>query len=156
MAGKILIVDDDLELLDEILDFLRSHGFDVITADTGGYALTLARDEGYDVAVLDIKLPDMSGIDLARRLKELRPTAQYIMVTAYATLDNAIGAVRNRVFDFITKPFDPGKLLAAIKEAMKANEAIERNRAKEQRVTSLKKEVDGLLQELNKGTKYGA
>lgn len=114
----VLIVDDD-EVLRRMLQLLLSRdGYEVITAEDGEAALALTRTCEPRVAILDYRLPDMTGIDLLRRIKVANPHVSAIMLTGFANLPGAVDAVKAGAFDYLPKPFDNQDLLAKVRAAL--------------------------------------
>jgi PAS domain S-box-containing protein len=98
----------------------RSHGprLEVVTASRGEEALALARTQGFDVAIVDVKLPDVSGVDLIRPLREAAPMSEVVLVTGFASVDAAIGALRSGAFAFVLKSFRPEELISTVDQAL--------------------------------------
>ena len=116
---SILIVDDDEETLETISDILQEKGFYTETAITGEEALVKAEKRVFNVALLDIKLPDMTGIEVLKVLSEKHLSTMTVMITANATVQNAVDANNFGASAYILKPIDPEKLFQAIKECLK-------------------------------------
>ena len=119
---SILIVDDDEEALETISDILQEKGFYTETANTGKEALEKAEKRVFNVVLLDIKLPDMSGIEVLKVLREKHLPTMTIMITANATMQNAVDANNFGASAYILKPIDPETLFRAIKECLKKQE----------------------------------
>jgi len=126
MRKKVLIVDDDEYILETAKDILEEKGFEVHLAKNGASALEKAREVKPVVALLDIKLPDIEGIELLRKLKEMDPGLYVIILTGYASLENAIGALKEGAFDYLQKPIEWEKLLSAIERAFEKKKEEER------------------------------
>jgi DNA-binding NtrC family response regulator len=124
---KILIVDDELSVRDSLSEWFIEDGFRVETADSGESALRLMHTGPFDIILLDIKMPGMDGITLQKRLKSIDPQAVIIIMTAYASVDTAVEALKLGAFDYITKPFDPDDLSRLIKNALKQKELSDEN-----------------------------
>jgi PAS domain S-box-containing protein len=116
-GGRVLIVDDNDDLVGTLRDVLAPQGFEVTTAARGDQALAIAGAEGFDVAIVDVKLPDASGIDLIRPLRELAPQSEVVLITGFASVDAAIGALRSGAFAFVLKSFRPEELISTIEQA---------------------------------------
>ncbi len=118
MIGKILFVDDDESILDAAKTALEVYGYEVITADSGKKCLE--KLEEADIVFLDIKMPEMDGIETLKEIKKRKPSLPVVMITAYATVDTAIEAMKIGASDYIRKPFDMEELeksiLAAIED----------------------------------------
>lgn len=121
MAARILIIDDNVSLaqnLRDVLEGTRELDAEVVLASNGHDGLAAARLNGFDVAVLDVKLPDASGVDLIRPLRAAAPHGEIILVTGFATVDTAIAALQNGAFAFILKSFRPEELISAVQQAL--------------------------------------
>lgn len=102
--GSVLIVDDELGARESMRMILKGK-FDVSTAESGMKAIELVKEKQYDVVVLDIRMPDISGIEVLEKIKQMDPSPEVMMVTAYAALDTAKNAMRLGAYDYIEKPF---------------------------------------------------
>jgi len=112
---KILVVDDDDTILKLIKMRLEVEGYDVTTAPSAGAALAAGRGEMFDIALVDYKLADKSGIELMEDLLALNPEMPVIILTAYGTIKNAVEAMKRGAFGYLTKPFDYDELLLQIR-----------------------------------------
>lgn len=101
---RILVVDDEKTLCDLWHHVLHEEGCDVTTASTGGEALELFQKKPFQLVFVDLRLPDISGLDLIEKFKKESPDTELILVTAYASLDNAVAAIKHGVYDYIIKP----------------------------------------------------
>jgi CheY-like chemotaxis protein/predicted transcriptional regulator len=117
---SVLLVDDDETIRKALTRTLSKEGFNVDSATNGKHALEKSQLAHYDVALVDIRLPDMDGIILLRMLKDESPEIKVIIITGYPSLENAINAVDAGAAAYITKPFKPADLLAKIREKLKA------------------------------------
>jgi len=124
--NTVLIVDDDLAILESAKDIIESEGYAVQTAETAREAIRKAKSDWFDIAVLDIKLPDMEGTKLLEQLQEIKPRMIKIMLTGHASLDNAIRCVNLGAKAYIVKPFSPADLLQVMEEKLKERRAAER------------------------------
>ncbi len=115
---KILLADDD-SALRRVLQFkLEKKGYDVTTVENGRQAMDRLREGYWDLLLSDIKMPDINGIELLEQARELQQDLKVILITAYATVSQAVQAVKLGAFDYITKPFEDEELFAAIDKAM--------------------------------------
>ena len=119
---SILLVDDDEETLETISDILQEKGYYTETAKTGKEALAKAEKRLFNIILLDIKLPDISGIEVLKVLSEKHLPILTIMITANATVQNAIDANNFGASAYILKPIDPEKLFRTIKECLQKQE----------------------------------
>lgn len=118
--ASILVVDDNKGLCDGVKEFLEHEGYAVGCANSGKDAIALLHNNRYDIALVDIKLPDIQGTDLVKKLADISPSTDFIHITAHATLDTAIEAVRQeQVVSYETKPLDMDHLLAVLRQIMK-------------------------------------
>ncbi len=122
--GRVLIVDDNPELvgaLKGVLESVTNQGaprYEVHTASCGKDALRLADEEGFDVAIVDVKLPDVSGVDLIVPLRASPRPREVVLITGYASVDAAIGALRSGAFAFVSKSFRPEELISTVDQAL--------------------------------------
>ena len=119
---RILVIDDDENIRKILVTILTDEGYDVETAATARKAIEKTRKKFYNVALIDIRLPDMEGIELLTRFKPTTPRMRKIIITGYPTLQNAVKAVNKGADAYIMKPFDVEKVLETIKEQMKKQE----------------------------------
>lgn len=111
---SVLIVDDEKMVRDSLAEWLEETGYQVCSAEDGYEALKIINERPPEVVVLDMKMPGMSGIDVMRSIKEKNEKIGVIIVTAFGSIDNAVEAMKLGASDYITKPFPPDKLEAAI------------------------------------------
>lgn len=114
---RLLIVDDESRFLDAIATRLRKRGFDVKTATNGHDAIELAREEKFDVALLDLKMPGMDGSEVLRHLKEEHRFLEAVILTGHGSLENAVELTKLGAFGYLPKPYELEKLLETLKEA---------------------------------------
>jgi DNA-binding NtrC family response regulator len=113
---NILVVDDDAEVRNTLSSILLKEGYLVETAENGKQALRASEKSRFDVALIDIKLPDMEGTKLLHRLEEKQPHMVKIIITGFPTLENAMKTVNEGADGYILKPFDIEQLLEMIKK----------------------------------------
>jgi len=130
---SILVVDDDKTILKSLKDILESEGYNVDTAETGREAIEKSEARFFNVALLDIKLPDMEGTKLLTTMHENLPKMVKIVITGYPNLENAVEALNLGADAYIIKPFKPEKLLELIEE--KLEEQREAEKTTEEKVT---------------------
>jgi len=120
---RILIVDDDENIRKVLTTILEDEGYDVETADTAKTAIEKTERKTYNIALIDIRLPDMEGIELLTKMKATTPRLRKIIVTGYPTMQNAVEAVNKGADAYVLKPFNVEKVLNIIKEQLqKQNE----------------------------------
>lgn len=116
---RVLVIDDDLPSLKVVEKYLSQYGrIEFYGVSSPNEALKWAKSNSFDIVITDYKMPEMNGIDLINKLKEISPDALYLLMTAYAELDTAIEAVRSGLFDFLTKPFTHNDFEIAIKRVI--------------------------------------
>ena len=123
---RILIVEDDENILETLKNILQQSGYETDTAKTGREAEHKAKNRFYNLALLDIKLPDMEGTQLLAKLHKNTPIMRKIMVTGYPSLENAIEALNQGADAYVTKPVKPAKLLALIEEKLEEQRQAEK------------------------------
>jgi DNA-binding NtrC family response regulator len=127
VKNHVLIVDDEQIMRESLTDWLEADGFQVSSAENGMDALRLIDDKQPNAAVVDIKMPGMDGVTLLRKIKEKNPETPVIMITAFATVDNAVKSMKDGAFDFITKPFPPEKLSNMLRHIFEHQELKQEN-----------------------------
>jgi two-component system NtrC family response regulator len=124
--ARILIVDDDENIRKVLVAILEDEGYTVESVGTARKAIEATKRKFYNVALIDIRLPDMDGTDLLLRIRDTVPRIRKIIITGYPTLQNAIDAVNRRADAYIMKPFDVEKVLRTIKEQLQKQEEEKR------------------------------
>jgi DNA-binding NtrC family response regulator len=114
---RILIVDDEVVVRQSLESWFRQDGHSVDAAESGREALRLLAAKGYDIALVDVKMPGMDGLELQRRLAEADPDLTIVLMTAYASVESAVQAMKAGAYDYIVKPFDPDDLSALVRRA---------------------------------------
>jgi DNA-binding NtrC family response regulator len=114
----ILIVDDDQDLHVLIADILQDEGYDTVTANTGRQALRIVKKKSPHIVLLDMQLPDMSGMNVLEEIKKIDNAVITIMLTAYGDVKDAVDAMKLGAYDYLTKPFDNEELVLVIKKAL--------------------------------------
>jgi two-component system, NtrC family, response regulator HydG len=117
MKPRILVIDDEAAIRDAMRMILEYEGYEVLTAATGEEALAVVEREGPDLLFLDIKMPGMDGLELQARLAEADPELSIVLMTAYASVETAVKAMKNGAYDYIVKPFDPDDLSMLVRRA---------------------------------------
>jgi DNA-binding NtrC family response regulator len=118
MAKKILVVDDEKIVCDMAKVILQNEGYEVETFTDSQLALEALQHTPYDLVVTDLMMEQISGMDILREVNRLYPKTRVIMLTAYATLDATIEAIRERIFDFFPKPVKIEELKKSVKKAL--------------------------------------
>ncbi len=121
--ARILVVDDDENIRKTLSAILKDEGYTVDVAQSGSEAVKKTQTAAYNVALIDIRLPDMEGIELLAKIKDAVPKTRKIIITGYPTLKNAVAAVNKKADAYLMKPVDIDKLLETIREQLKLQEA---------------------------------
>lgn len=142
---KILIVDDDPNLRKTLADILRVKGFDTAVAGSGAEAIAAAEREGFSLALIDLMLPDMPGLEVMEQIKAKSPLTEAIILTGHASMDSAIKATGQGAFSYLLKPYQMDELLQRI------GHAVERKQAQEEilRLASFPRLLPSPIIELN-------
>ena len=138
---RTLLIVDDEEGPRQSLRIVFKDDYNILLADTGGKAVDLVRQHSVDAAVLDIRMSGMSGVELLGKLKEIDPSIEVIMLTAYETIETARQALRLGACDYLTKPFDISTMRAAIANAMERHTLSEEIRSNNQKLRELQEEL---------------
>ena len=123
MNESILVVDDDVDVRKSLSSILSKEGYSVETVENGKKATRISEKSRFDIALIDIKLPDMEGTELLHWLKENQPHMIKIVITGFPTLENAMETVNEGADGYILKPFDTEKLLEMIRKHLKRETA---------------------------------
>jgi len=115
---SILVVDDERVVLNSCRAILSEHGYEIETVQSGEQGLRLVQDRPFDVALIDLKMPGMPGMELLDRIERIRPETVNIIITGFATVDTAIEAMKKGAFDYICKPFTPEELEVVVEKAV--------------------------------------
>jgi DNA-binding NtrC family response regulator len=115
---KILIVDDDKEIRANLSEIMIGAGYEVASAASGRDAVDLATAEDYDVVLLDLIMPKMSGADVLGELRRVSPRSRVIMISAFATIENAVDAIKRGASDYVSKPFKIDELLMRVRRTL--------------------------------------
>ncbi|MEM3626457.1 MAG: response regulator [Candidatus Bathyarchaeia archaeon] len=121
-TARILIVDDDENIRKVLTTILEEEGYKVESVDTGQKAIEITKKKIYNLALIDVRLPDMEGIELLTKVRDTTPKMRKVIITGYPTLQNAIAAVNKGADAYIVKPFDMDKVLETIREQLKKQE----------------------------------
>ena len=123
----ILIVDNDTGARKRLSATFKKGGFEVLAVGTANEAIAAARERRFNVVLLDIELPDMSGTELIASLKELQPDAAIVMVTADPTLDSAVRSINAGAQRYLTKPLNMDEVLATVTEVLEKQRLVSEN-----------------------------
>src|SRR5438128_9337595 len=132
--GMILVVDDEEIMRDVLETLLKREGHDVRLASSGEEGLELARTTPFDAAIVDIMMPGINGIEVLDELKRIDEDLAVLIITAYASVESAIAAMKAGAFDYITKPFKNDEVLVVVRNAMERRRLVHENRALRQNI----------------------
>ncbi|RKX21436.1 MAG: two-component system response regulator, partial [Candidatus Zixiibacteriota bacterium] len=124
---SILVIDDKNSMRTMLSRTLQEEGFQVDAVEGGPRGLELARLKSYDLALTDLKMPEMDGLQVLSTLKEIDSDMAVVIMTAYGTVETAVEAMKNGAYDFITKPFDPDHLTVIIQRALENRRLLAEN-----------------------------
>ena len=144
--ATLLVADDDPGLRESLERTLTREGYRVLLASDGRAALERVQGGGIDLIVTDLKMPGLTGLELLRAAKAIAPDLDVILLTAFGTVEEAVKAMKDGAYDFLTKPFRREQLLKLIDKALERRQLIEKNKALQQRLDDL----------LGQGTMIGA
>lgn len=133
---KILIVDDEMIVRNFLAETLRRKHFDVTTAESGQKAIAALKDTAFDMVITDMKMPDLTGIDILRKVKELSPHTIVVVITGFGSIENAVEAMRFGAFNYLIKPFSPDTIEALIEKAQEHTSLVEENSYLRQQISS--------------------
>src|SRR5579872_1132509 len=121
--GRILIVDDELVVRDSLGKWFTSEGFTAKPVGGAREALEVIQQQEFDIALIDIKMPGMDGMELQARLREADPELTVVIMTGYASVETAVQALKRGAYDYITKPVDPDELSHLVANALEHKRA---------------------------------
>jgi len=127
--ARILVVDDEAPMREALYDWLKEDGYEVGLAESGKHAIAIVMQKSWDVILLDLKMPGMDGLETLKHLKgkQVDTDAEILMMTAYATVDTAVQAMKEGAFDYLVKPFAPDEIEMQIKKIVAHRELVLEN-----------------------------
>jgi DNA-binding NtrC family response regulator len=128
MKYRLLVVDDEESQREMLAGFLAKQGYAVSTAESGERALNLCLEHYFEVALLDLRMPEMDGLELLGKLKSLNPEIQVLVLTAHGSVESAVEAMRAGAFHYVNKPVDLEELLLTLKSATERHHLLVENR----------------------------
>jgi DNA-binding NtrC family response regulator len=134
MPAKILVVDDEESMCHFMEIMLSKEGYHVDTANDGLSGVDLLKQTDYDLVIADLNMPEMTGIDLLKEVKSFKQKQDFIVMTAYATVDTAIEAMKQGAVDYITKPFKVDEIKLVIEKSINRKILIEENKKLKQQL----------------------
>ena len=126
-AQRILVVDDEHSIVDAVATALRYEGFEVLTAETGRAALAAAQESRFDLIVLDVMLPDLDGLEVARRVRTDGVTSPILFLTARTQLDDKAAAFEVGADDYVTKPFSLAEIVMRVRAILRRSSPMPSN-----------------------------
>lgn len=132
---KILIIDDEKSIRHTLREILEYEKYEIDEAENGKQGLEKLKEKHFDIALCDVKMPEMDGIEVLEHAKELDHAPQFIMISAHATIDTAVDATKKGAFDFIQKPPDLNRLLLTIKNALDKSNLIQETKVLKKKVS---------------------
>src|SRR5437867_4249016 len=137
-SPTLLVADDDPGLRESLQRALTRAGYHVLLAPEGRTALEQLQQGGIDLVLTDLKMPGLSGIELLRAAKAIAPDIDVILITAFGTVEEAVSAMKDGAYDFITKPFRGDQLLKLVAKALERRSLIQQNRALQKQLDDLR------------------
>jgi len=128
MKQKILVVDDDPSLRHMLVTVLSEEGYKVHSADDGRMAVARVEEQFYDLVLMDVRMVEMGGMEALARIKKMSPGIPVVMMTAYASVDTAVNALKAGAFDYLTKPLDIDELKILIQRVLRHDQLEKENR----------------------------
>jgi diguanylate cyclase (GGDEF)-like protein len=135
--GKVLVVDDAPDTLEIIQKLLRYEGYDVTVASTGEEGVKKVEEEKPDVVLMDINLPGIDGAEALKQIRMINPQQGVVMLTAFATVENAIYALKEGAFDFLKKPFENEHLIHTVNQCLEQYKTLREKESLEEEVRRL-------------------
>ena len=142
--GTVLIIDDEESVRNSLAGVMRDEGYEVILASSGRESIELVQDTQPSIALLDIAMPDMDGIETLRRLREVRPDMPVVMITGHGTIETAVRTTKMGAYDFIVKPPELQHLTLVVKHGIEESRLREENE-------SLRRSIDSFEAGLGDG-----
>ena len=133
-VGRILVVDDEPIVCRSCVRVLAPEGYAVTTTESGREGAEKGSSGEYDVVIVDLKMPDLDGVQVLRRVKEKQPDVEVIVITGYSTVSTAVKAMKLGAIDYLPKPFTPDELCVVVNKAMEKRRLIEENRGLRERL----------------------
>ncbi len=124
---RILVVDDEMIVREALSNYLREDGYEAIAVEGGEEALKRVENERWNILFVDLKMPGMDGLEVLREVKKLVPDLPVIIITAYATIDSAVQAMKDGAYDYIVKPFDPEAIALIVEKVVEHQRLVKEN-----------------------------
>ena len=137
-TARVLVVDDEPEMCETCRKILARQGHEIWVAENGEAGLQRLRETSIDLAIIDLRLPDMDGLEVLRQAKKINSDMLAIMITAHGTVDTAIEAVREGAFDYLLKPFSMAELEVTTQRSLNHRRLVQENRELQGQLSSIK------------------
>ncbi len=118
MKSNILVVDDENVARQSLADILKLEGYNVASAPNGQAAVEYVRTHPVDLMVVDLRMPGMDGLEVIQVVNQIAPDTEIVLLTAFASTDSAVQALRLRIHDYLTKPTAPAQVIASVKKGL--------------------------------------
>ena len=151
---RILIVDDDPNVRKSLFDIMKGKGYTPIAAATGKTVIDMVKKQKFNVALIDLKLEDISGLEVMKEIKECCPGTECVVLTGYASKESAIEAVNLGAYGYVQKPYDMEQLLVTIQRAIEKQESEEALRDSEEKYRSLVESTEDSIYLLDRDCRY--
>jgi len=138
---NILLIEDEKITRITLTNTLKKEGFKITSCETGTEGLQLFEENSYDLVLTDLRLPKMNGIDILKTVKKKKPDTFVIIMTAYASVETAVEALKIGAYDYLTKPFAPEKLIIMLKHIQQFHEVVGENKALKKKLRKSKKNL---------------
>jgi len=125
---RILVVDDEEIVCDMLFDALSQAGYTVKTAKDGSDAIAQIENEPFEIVITDLKMPGMSGMELLQRVQKINPDICVLIITAYSTIESAVGAMKQGAYDYICKPFELEEMKVVVEKAVERQRLLHESR----------------------------
>ncbi|MFQ6137396.1 MAG: response regulator [Candidatus Hydrothermarchaeales archaeon] len=148
MTRRILVADDEPRALQGLSRILSNEGYHVTGVGSGREAINKVKVGSFDILLTDVKMPDIDGMEVLERVKKISPKTCVVMITGFATIDNAVEAMRKGAKDYIRKPFRPDELINCIKRALEERNFEEKKDTIKAEYSLSRSELDSLIDAL--------
>lgn len=144
---KILVVDDEKLVRDFLVETLKRKDFDVVAVENGQKAFAALKEKQFDLVITDMKMPDHTGIDVLKKVKEVSPNTLVVIVTAYGSVENAVEAMKLGAFNYLIKPFTPDTVEAVIEKAKELTALVDENTYLRQQISQSNSKIPVVIGE---------
>lgn len=138
MANKILVIDDEEIIGESLRRTFKGYDYEIEIARNGQEGLQKARRDKFDLMIVDLKMPGISGLDVIKQIKEEQPETMMVMITGHSTVDSATEALKTGAFDYLPKPFTPDEISTVVEKALEARQRLAKEREEQEALRSLR------------------